>query len=293
MNLYKKQFLGTEEHTPDYKSARFVILPVPYEGGVSYGRGTARAPDAVLDASPYLELYDEVLDMEPFRAGIVTVPPPKMGETPEQMFAAVYNKTKEHLVHEKFVALLGGDHSISSGYVKALIEMYPDLGVVQLDAHSDLRETYEGSRLSHASVMARIREMTTKTLQIGIRSMSLEEAQKVKNEHIALCTMHAFRKGLFDMNRAIDNLPEHVYITVDVDGFDWSVVSSTGTPEPGGFYWHEAMDVLDKIFQRKTVVGFDVVELAYAPHDRNSPFAVAKLIYKLIGLQAAKRSLFS
>lgn len=282
MKLNSKQFLGIEEVTPDYDKAEFVVLPFPYEGGVSYGHGTGEAPEAVLDSSAYLELYDEVLDFEPYRRGIVTLPAPAMGETPEEMFTAVYSSTKALLDDGKFVALLGGDHSISSGYFKALKEKYPQLGAVQLDAHADLRDQYMGSKLSHASVMARIREMTGSTLQIGIRSISAEEADQVKKDKIPLCTMDAFRRGTFDLDRTIDELPEHLFITVDVDGFDWSVIRSTGTPEPGGFLWDEALDLLRKLFERKTVVGFDVVELSYSPHDPNSPFAVAKLIYKMI-----------
>ena len=283
MKLYKKQFLGIEDQQPDFENAQFTILPFPYEGGVSYGKGTGKAPDAILDASCYLELYDEVLDTEPHKAGIVTIIPPNVGKTPEEMFKSIYTNTKQLVLHNKFVVLVGGDHSISSGYFNVLKEKYPDLGAVQLDAHSDLRDEYKGSKLSHASVMARIRDKTTDTLQIGIRSMCLEEAEKVKRGKIALCTMDAFRKGTFDVDKAIDNLPEHIFITVDVDGFDWSVVRSTGTPEPGGFLWDEALALLRKIFERKTVVGFDVVELSYNPTDPNSPFAVAKLIYKMIG----------
>ena len=285
MNLYEKQFLGLDNKQPDYGDTPFIILPMPYEGGVSYGRGTARAPDAVLDASNYLELYDEILELEPYCAGIATVPPPDFGATPEEMFVAVYNCTAELLRDNKFVFLLGGDHSISSGYAKALLNAYPSLGVVQLDAHSDLRHEYDGSIYSHAAVMSRIHELTPHTLQIGIRSMCAEEAEKVKRENIALCTMFAFRNGVFDVDAAIEALPEHIYITVDVDCFDWSVVRSTGTPEPGGFIWDEAINLLAKLFRKKTVVGCDVVELSYAPDDPNSPFAVAKLIYKMIGFK--------
>lgn len=288
MRLYEKQFLGAELVAPNYETSPFIILPFPYEGGVSYGRGTGQAPDAVLDASYYLELYDEVLDREPYTAGIVTVPPPALGTTPEDMFEAVYCNSKKLVEDDKFVVLIGGDHSISSGFAKALIEKYPNLGIVQLDAHSDLRDEYEGSPLSHASVMARIREMTKDTLQVGIRSMCIEEAQKVKRDNISVCTMAKFRNGDFDIDAAIDALPEHVFITVDVDGFDWSVIRSTGTPEPGGFTWDEGINLLAKIFQRKTVVGCDVVELSYDKGDPNSTFAVAKLIYKMIGFKASK-----
>jgi agmatinase len=133
--------------------------------------------------------------------------------------------------------------------------------------------------------MARIRELTQQTLQIGIRSMSLEEAERIRDENMLICTVHDLRHGNFVLEAALNTLPEPVFITFDVDVFDWSVVRSTGTPEPGGLLWDEALELLQKIFYQKIVIGFDVVELAFNEHDRNSPFAVAKLIYKMIGLK--------
>ena len=183
--------------------------------------------------------------------------------------------------------LLGGDHSISPGFLRALCEEYGTLSVIQIDAHADLRDSYQGSKFSHACVMARIRELTPHTLQIGIRSMSFEEAQRVEREDLPVCTMSDFRRGKFDMDAALENLPDPVFITVDVDVFDWSVIMSTGTPEPGGFTWDEAMDLLKNIFAHKRVVGFDVVELSYSETDKNSAFAVAKLIYKMLGFKLA------
>ncbi len=278
-------FLGPDVDQPSFEDATFVILPVPYEGGVSFGTGTAQAPDAVLEASAFLELYDEVLDCEPCRAGIVTLESPDIPEDHEGMLSTVYTVTTSLLDKEKFVILIGGDHSITSGYYKALHDKYGTVSVIQLDAHADLRDSYEGSKLSHACTMSRIREYTRDTLQIGIRSMSVEEAERVKAEHINLCTMHEYRSGKFDLDAALGNLPDPVFITLDVDVFDWSVIASTGTPEPGGILWDEAMTLLQKIFTMKDVVGFDVVELACNENDRNSPFAVAKLIYKMIGFK--------
>jgi agmatinase len=183
--------------------------------------------------------------------------------------------------------MLGGDHSLSIGCIQALHTRTDQLSVIQLDAHSDLRDTYEGSRYSHACVMSRIRELTGDTLQIGIRSMSLEEAHKIEKENLAVCTMSAYRNEAFDIDGAIEALPDPVYVTIDVDVFDWSVIRSTGTPEPGGFLWDESLSLLQRIFTRKNVIGIDVVELSHDPHDRNSPFAVAKLIYKMLGFKLA------
>jgi agmatinase len=288
MKLNRKQFLGPEPEFSQFDSAAVAVLPFPYEGGVSYGRGAGLAPKAIIDASCYVEFYDEVLDAEPFRMGIVTLAPPKMATTPAGMHRLMYTSSKAIVQTGKFPVILGGDHSISSGSFKALQEKYPDLGCVQLDAHSDLRMEYEGSKYSHASVMARIREMTPHTLQLGIRAMCREEAEWIKQEQMQVCPMHAFRQKSFDWETALERLPEHIFVTVDVDAFDLAVITTTGTPEPGGFTWDEGLDILRKVFSRKTVVGFDIVELAIAKSDRNSAFSAARLVYKMLGYRLAK-----
>lgn len=287
MKMYPRQFLDPPAPYTDFKNAAVVILPLPYEGGVSYGTGAAGGPDAVIDASRHLEFYDEVLQAEPFRMGISTVTPPEISTDAEKMHAAVFETTKNLIAQNKFTVMLGGDHSLSIGCFKALHAGTDQLAVIQLDAHSDLRDRYEGSPFSHACIMSRIREFTADTLQIGIRSMSLEEARRVERENLALCTMSALRSGQFDINAALDSLAESVYLTVDVDVFDWSVIRSTGTPEPGGLLWDEALALLQQIFTRKNVIGIDVVELSADPRDRNSAFAVAKLVYKMLGFKLA------
>ncbi|HNW61025.1 MAG TPA: agmatinase [bacterium] len=287
MTLNDHPFLAPEPEFAAYDTAAVAILPFPYEGGVSYGHGTAAAPQAILEASAYVEFYDEVLKAEPYRMGIATVAAPQIPRQPEEMIRTLYETTRALLVDGKFVVVLGGDHSISSGYFKSLLEKHGRLSCIQLDAHSDLREEYEGSRLSHASVMARIREMTPHALQLGIRAQCIEEAQAIAANHWPVCTMHDFRKGVFDVDAAIAALPDPVFITVDVDAFDLSVIHSTGTPEPGGFAWDEALDLLNRIFMRKKVVGFDLVELAYDENDRNSAFCTARLAYKMLGFKLA------
>lgn len=283
MKRYKKQFLGLDAAETSFQNAKVVLLPLCYEGGVSYGRGAAQGPDAIINASCYLELYDEVLDAEPYTVGICTVEPPEIPADPHDMVQKVYETTKSILGKGKFVILIGGDHSVTPGYCRALQEKYHTLSVIQFDAHADLRRSYEGSEFSHACVMSRIREITTDTLQIGIRSLSGEEAQRVKEEDISICTMNDYRKGYFSLRSSLKQLPDPVFITFDVDVFDWSVIRSTGTPEPGGFFWHEAISLLQEIFSVKRVVGFDIVELVGDDNDRNSSFAAAKLIYKVIG----------
>lgn len=278
-------FLGLPESETNSETARVVVVPFGYEGGVSYGKGAAAAPEAILRASHYLEVYDEVLDQDPSRVGIATTAEPVIPKTPDAMLTALESATGQLLDQGRFVVVVGGDHSITTGYVRALAARNADVGVLQLDAHADLRGRYEDSPWSHACVMARIREITPHTLQIGIRSMSAEEARRVDADNLALCTMHRLRKGGFDIHAELTRLPQRLFITVDVDVFDWSVIASTGTPEPGGMYWDEAMDLLDAVFRTKTVIGFDVVELAHREHDPNSPFAAAKLIYKMIGMR--------
>lgn len=285
MKEYKKQFLGLNAEDSSFQNAKVVVLPFNYEGGVSYGKGTIKGPDAIIDASTYLELYDGVLDVEPYSIGISTIEPPGFPINSRDIEQSVYEATKTILDKDKFIVSIGGDHSISSGYCKALYEKYNSLSVIQIDAHADLRDSYEGSRFSHACVMSRIREITSDTLQIGIRSLSKKESQRVKDEKISMYTMNEFRKGTSNFDSSLRLLPDPVFITFDVDVLDWNVVRSTGTPEPGGFLWHEAISLLHKIFSLKKVVGFDIVELIGDSNDRNSAFAAAKLIYKMIGFK--------
>lgn len=289
MTPHDTPFLSPPVEYCDLERALAVIVPFPYEGGVSYGLGTAGAPQAVLDASRQVEFYDDMLDVEPYRVGLATVAAPLIPEDPVQMLALLETLADELLVAEKFPVVIGGDHSISSGFVESIARHYPDFGVIQLDAHADLRDSYDGSPYSHACAMARIGELTPHTLQIGIRSMDADEARLVHRKQLPFCTMHRWRQGNFDLLKALADLPERVFVTLDVDVFDWSVISSTGTPEPGGFGWYEMIDLLHTIFDVKTVIGCDVVELSAHPQDINSPYAVAKLIYKMIGFKFAHK----
>ena len=289
MKLHPTPFLAPPQQFRDPRTARVVIVPFPYEGGVSYGQGAADAPQAILEASQQVEFYDEVLDAEPYRVGIATSAVPDIADDAGHMLAGLTAFTEALLNQGKFVVLVGGDHSISPSYARALSRLHPVFGVIQLDAHADLRQSYQQSPDSHACAMARIREITPHTLQIGIRSMAAREARQVKEENLPLCTMHQWRQGRFDLKAALAALPEKVLITLDLDVFDWSVIASTGTPEPGGMLWDEMLQLLRDIFAAKEVIGCDVVELAYQPHDRNSPFAAAKLIYKMIGFKFASQ----
>jgi len=280
-------FLDPGLEYSDPARAAVVVLPVPYEGGLSWGRGAAMGPEAVLEASAELETYDHPLRFEPCRMGIATMASPDDLSSAGAMISSVRRSMRAILEKEKFPVVLGGDHSVSIAVFQELYAKYGRLSVVQVDAHADLRESYRGDRLSHACIMARIREHTEDTLQIGIRSLCREEADLISREHIPVCFMEDLRSGAFDLKEAVSRLPDPVFITVDVDALDWSVVKSTGTPEPGGLLWHEAMDLLALLFSERDVAGFDVVELSQEPPDRNSAFAVAKLAYKMLGYKLA------
>ena len=278
-------FLDLSPPLSEPDGAAVHIMPLPYEGAVSYGRGAALGPAAVIDASTQVELYDETTRDEPCRAGIATLRAPELPEEPARMAAAVEQDIREHLAaNDALLACIGGDHSVTVPHVRALCGVHQPLSVIQFDAHADLRDEYMGSPMNHACVMKRVREHTPHTLQIGIRSLCAEEARYIEAEAAPLCTARALRSGEFDLDAALDSLPDPVFITLDVDVLDWSVVTSTGTPEPGGLTWDEILDLLGRLFASKRVIGFDVVELAGGPGSRNSAFAVARLVYKMIGL---------
>jgi len=278
------QFLGLPTHVAqDGRSdgPRVEVLPLPFEGAVSWGRGAAQGPAAFLDASTQVELYDEVLEFEPSRVGVVTR---NIGGTPAEAEAAqeiAYLETGRTLSRGRFPVVIGGEHSLSYGVYRALAEHHPGLGVIQLDAHADLREAYEGNRFSHACVMARIREHTDDVLQLGIRSLSAAEAARISEQELAVGMMHDLRSGLFDVGAALEALPPRVFLTLDVDVLDLSLVRSTGTPEPGGFTWTEINELLEEIFTTKTVVGLDAMELCGG--DPPSAFTVARLVQRMIG----------
>ena len=287
MKPYHRQFLEPGERFTRNDTAAVAVLPVPYEGGISWGRGAAGGPDALLEASAQIEEYDESLGVEPCRMGIVTVPPPLLPPDPEGVERTVCAAVERLIDAGKFPVLIGGDHSVSLGCFRALHRRHGRLSVIQLDAHADLRDEFEGSRLSHACIMARIRELTGDALQLGVRSLSAAEAERITREDLAVFTMDRLRGGEDDLDHQLARLPDPVYVTVDVDAFDWSVIRSTGTPEPGGFLWDEGLALLRRIFAARQVIGFDVVELAAEEGDRYSAFAAAKLVYRMLGFKLA------
>jgi agmatinase len=277
-----KQFLGKENPCDDIQSARVVIVPIPFENSTSYIQGTAKGPEAILSASPYLELYDEELNTEAYHAGIYTIEPLPVSSNADKMMQVIESSVHRLLKMGKFMIALGGEHTISYGIVRGIRNSRSDFSVLQFDAHSDLRNTYESSRLSHACVMRRIWEINKQIVQVGIRAQSIEERQFMLQHSIPTYYAQDMGSGNFP-EKIINDLTDDVYITFDVDFFDPSVIPSTGTPEPGGFFWNETMAFLRQIFERKNVLGLDVVELSPVPGLHHPDFTIAKLIYKLIG----------
>ncbi len=269
----------------DYDKSKAVILPVPYEGTVTYRGGASKGPLAIKDASQNLELYDEELDSEPFDAGIHSLEPLGCSDDSKENTQKLYQKIKELITDDKFVIAIGGEHSISSGEAKAYLEKYPYLSVLQIDAHADLREEYEDNRYSHACVMKRISDMGIRITQVGIRSMSKEEKDDIDSQKIKTDIFYAdrIRKDRDWISKVIETLNEDVFITFDLDGLDPSIMPSTGTPEPGGLIWHDATELLKEVCMSKNVVGADFVELAPIKGMHAPDFLAAKLIYKLIG----------
>lgn len=282
-------FAGLEEPV-DYESASAVVLPVPFERTTSYGRGTAAGPDALLRASAYLELYDEELDLEPWESGLFTAP--SVEPTSEDMEEALGEITREvarHLRAGKLVVTVGGEHSLTYGPVRAAAERFPGLGVVQFDAHADLRDEYEGSRHSHACIMHRVLDLDLRSLAVGIRSLSTPEARLIRERELPVIWGHELDRARELFAAKLHDLPEEIYLTFDVDFFDPAFVPCTGTPEPGGGSWYPTLELLRLLFQQKRVVAMDIVELSPRPGQAASDFLAAKLLYKCLAYKTLGR----
>jgi len=280
-----------------YDDARAVILPLPFERTTSYGKGTVDGPAAILRASKAMETYDEELRSEPYRMGIATLPPfsPEAHDL-EEALGEIRAEARRHLERGKLLVSLGGEHSLTSALVFAardVLEARDEaLGVVQLDAHADLRAEFEGTPWSHAAVMRRIVEAGLPTLAVGIRSLSAPEARFLDEHDLPTLWGHELDDPDLDerFERALDALPERIYLTFDIDYFEPALVPATGTPEPGGGQWYPTLRLLRTLFEQKTVVAMDLVELAPIGGQPASDFLAAKLIYKCLAyLQASDR----
>jgi len=268
----------------DYETSRAAVLPVPFERTTSYGKGTLAGPAAILRASQAMELYDEELGAEPYVQGIATLPSflPEAFDM-EEGFAELQAEARSHLERGKFLVTLGGEHSLTQAPVKAAHQVFGEIGVVQFDAHSDLREEFEGTPYSHASVMKRIVDAGIPALAVGIRSLSAPEARLIRERSLPVIWGHQLDRAEELFPKMLAALPEKVYLTFDIDYFDPALVPATGTPEPGGGHWYPTLRLLRHLFQTKIVVAMDLIELAPVGGHPASDFLAAKLVYKCLG----------
>lgn len=277
-------YLGLPPEETGYEKSDIVVIPCPYEKTTSFMKGTKEGPRAILQASYQVEFYDPELKQETWKPGIHTVKPLDFAnDEPQTALAKIENEVAKVLGDKKFPICLGGEHTISAGPIAACAKRYPNLSLLQIDAHADLREAYEGTPYSHACALRQSLKFAKKLVGVGIRSVATEEVEFIQNHpEITLVYDHE-RRGKDWIEKALDGLTDVVYLTIDVDGFDPSLIPATGTPEPGGLSWNEGLDLIRACFEHKKVVGADVVELLPQTGFHASNFIAAKLVYKLIG----------
>ncbi len=261
------------------EKAKIVIIPVPYDQTSTWLKGADKGPAAIIEASANMELYDIETDSEVYKEGIFTDKPVEEKSSPENMVRAVAETVRKYIKKQKFTVVIGGEHSVSIGSIKANVENTKDVTVLQLDAHLDFRDEYNGSKYNHACVMARAKEFAP-TVQIGVRSTDMPVSQSTDKNTVFFAEDIYNNRDWFE--RAVGLLSDNVYITIDLDVFDPSIMPSTGTPEPGGLLWYDVLAFLKLIFENRNVVGLDVVELCPKDCDKAPDFLAAKLIYKLL-----------
>jgi len=276
-------FGGMDVENPRLEEAKFVVIPVPYDLTSTYQAGSRKGPAAILDASANMELYDEELGVETYLAGIHTMEPLQVdARGPEAMAGAVRGEVAKVLFSGKVPVVLGGEHSVTIGAVQAAKEAYPSLSVLQFDAHADLRDSYQNSSFSHASVGRRIFEICP-LIQAGVRSMSIEEADFIKENSVMTFSPDFIINDLEPIKKICENLSKDIYITLDLDVLDPSVMPATGTPEPGGILWNDLIRLIRGVSENCTIRGFDIVELCPIPGMIAPDFTAAKLAYRIMG----------
>jgi agmatinase len=281
-------FGDTPEKFSGYDQAQAVILPIPYEQSTSFLKGTAQGPQAILNAASQIELFDEKLKREPFRMGIHVLPFMTISPDPEIFLSHVETEVFSHLKQNKLVVLLGGEHTITVGSVKAAKKLFPNIGVVQIDAHADLRDSYQNNPFSHACAMRRVLDYAP-LFQIGIRSLSKEEFSLIQEKKITTLFSHELSDRNLDSFFA--KLPEDIYLTIDLDGFDPAVVPGVGNPEPGGLTWEMVDHILEHISARSKIRAFDIVELRPLAEEARSEITAARLLYRILGYSARDHAL--
>jgi agmatinase len=267
----------------EYEQSRVVILPVPYDSTVTAATGAREGPRAIIANSQDMELYDVGLGFEPYLHGIYTSPEVAVtNESPEAMINRIQEVAADYLADGKFLATLGGEHTIAVGSFRAHRDLYAGLSVLAIDAHADLRDEYLETRYNHACGLRRILEDVPVT-QVGLRSAAAEEAALIKERNLPFYSPRAFR-ALPDLAPIIDSLRDQVYITIDLDGIDSGEMAAVGTPEPGGLTWDEVSRLMEEVAASKQIVGFDIMELSPGLGPAACAYAAAKLTYRLIGL---------
>jgi len=285
----EKTYAGIPKEYGSAEKAKVVLLPVPYDGTSTWGKGSDKGPEAFLEASENMETYDIETDSEVYKQGIYLADAITELDSPEEMVEAVHTTVKDYIKRNKLVTMIGGEHSISIGAIRAFSECFEDLTVLQLDAHTDFRKEYLGSKYNHACAMYEAKE-TTNLVQVGIRSMDYTETLVMDRDNVFFA--HEMISDDFWMDSALDLMTDDVYITFDLDALDPSIMPSTGTPEPGGLFWYETLDFLKRVFKEKNVVGFDIVELCPNKNDKSSDFLAAKLYYKMLSYKFSNNNEF-
>lgn len=276
-------FGGILSDFSSFEDSKFVVVPIPYDLTSTYQPGSRRGPSAILDASRNLELYDEELCRETYLTGIHTLPPLETdARGPERMIETVCERISYLLSFDKTPVILGGEHSISIGAVRAMKEKYSSISVLQLDAHADMRDTYQGSPYSHATVGRRISELCP-LVQAGVRSISKEEVAFLSESNVKTFPMGFINENPEWVKRACENISGDIYVTVDLDVLDPSVMPATGTPEPGGIYWNDLLKLIREVSEKCMIRGFDIVELTPIPGMVAPDFLAAKLAYRIMG----------
>jgi agmatinase len=292
-----KNFLSIPEEFSTLEKSKITILPAPYENTTSYIKGTILGPEKLLEASHQVELYDEEFDLELYReVGIATIEPLDFTDfKDEKAVELIYRSVLELLKNDKFVVTIGGEHTVAIGAIKAYSEIYPDLTILHFDAHSDLRDEYEGNKYSHASALARVFEFNKRIVQVGIRAQDIEESKFIRKNGIKTFYAWEIKSGKYNINErtwqdaVVSELGENVYITFDLDYFDPSVMPAVGTPVPNGLYWDETIELIKKVSSQKNVVGFDIVELCPLPGLEYPNFTAAFLTNKFLNIIFANK----
>ncbi|MBS1571955.1 MAG: agmatinase [Bacteroidetes bacterium] len=283
-----KTYAAIPEENASYENSKVTLVTVPYDGTSTWGKGADKGPELFLNASENMELYDIETGTEPYLEGIFLAGEVAENSSPEAMTEAVYNKSKELIAKsDKLFTLFGGEHSVSIGSIRALGEKYPDLTVLQLDAHTDLRPEFHGSTSNHACAVYEASQKLN-LVQVGIRSCDIEEMQFVPEGQCFWA--HEIANNENWINEVLEKVSGNVYITIDLDAFDPSIAPSTGTPEPGGLQWYPTLELLRKVFEKCNVVAFDIVELMDSAYSKPTAFLAAKLYYKMLAYYHINRN---